>query len=90
MKLRTSGDLEALNRVLLELLGPSGPLLSFSVSFNAGKKSGFCILELTPPLTEPEAKAVGSLRLGNLLCLEFPLESLAAKLRSTVGRRIRP
>ena len=86
MNLRASRDLDALNGVILELFDPSsGPLKSFSVSFNAARKSGFCILELRSPLTESEAKAIGGLRLGHLVCLEFPFDSDFA-LRSA-GRR---
>ena|SRR5262245_50554942 len=82
VRLRTSRDIDALNSVLLELFDPCGPLKSFSVSFNATKESGFCILQLVSPLTKAEARAVGGLHLGKLLCLEFSLEGETARSRS--------
>jgi len=76
MRLRTSRDLDALDSVLLEMFGPSGPLKSFSVQFNSTKKTGFCILEMMSPLPESEARSVGALGVGNVLCIEFSMREI--------------
>ena len=73
MRLRTSRDLDALNSVLLEMFGPSGPLKSFSVQFNSTKKTGFCILEMMSPLPEPEVSSAGAMGCGNVVCIEFSM-----------------
>jgi len=88
MKLRTSRDLDALNRVLLEMSGPPGPLKSFSVSFNATKRKGFCILEMDPPLPDAEVGALGALGLGNILCIEFSLDAEIAGLNPGIAPAI--
>jgi len=67
MTLRTPRDLDALNRVLLELFGPSGPLKSFSVYFvDETKRNGFCILEMASPTPRSES----------ISCLEFSMAEM--------------
>jgi hypothetical protein len=69
--LRAGRDIDAVRSAILGLSGPSGPVKSYSVSFDSIRKTVFCFLEMRSPMLDSEIRELGAYGFGNAMCLEF-------------------
>src|SRR5690242_19861789 len=77
--LRQSPGFDALRRSILDLSHGSGPVKSYTVSFDSNKRTVLCYLEMRYPLLDAEVRELGAVGFGSGLVLEFPLDSDEAR-----------
>jgi len=73
--LQARNDIDAVKSALLRMSGPSGPVKSHYVSFNAVRHTVTCFLEMKSPMLESEVRELGGCAFGNGVCLEFGLRA---------------
>jgi hypothetical protein len=73
--LQQSPGFDALRRSILDLSRDSGPVKSYTVSFDSNKRTALCYLEMRYPLLDAEVRELGAVGFGSGLVLEFPVGS---------------
>lgn len=71
--LRKAQDIYTLKNAIVALCGPSGPVTSYQVVFNANKRMVCCLLQIKSRLPDSEMRELGAYRFGGLVRLEFPV-----------------
>ena len=71
MRLRQTSGIDALRSAIVELSSESGPLKSYSVSFDAATRTVFCFVETKMPLLDSELRELGAVGFGSGLAIEF-------------------
>jgi hypothetical protein len=78
-RLRAKPDMDAMRRAIVGLSGPSGPVKSYTVSFDTARRAVSCFLEMRSPMLESEVRELDACAFGNGVCLEFALGSDSAR-----------
>ena len=73
--LQAGNDIDAVRTAISKMSGPSGPVKSYSVSWNTVTHSVSCFLEMKSPMPDSEVRELGAYGFGNCLCLEFGLRA---------------
>jgi hypothetical protein len=69
--LKQTSGFEALRRAIVDLSKDSGPVKSYTVSFDSTTRTVFCFLDMRSPLLDSEVKELGAVGFGSGLVLEF-------------------
>ena len=77
--LRARRDLDAIRGAISGMSGPAGPVKSFAVSFDTGRRMVSCFLEMKSPMLDSDVRELNGFGFGNGLCLEFALAGESAK-----------
>ena len=72
--LQAEVDIETVRRAIMKMSGQSGPVRSFSVSFDKARGTVSCYLEMKSPLHDLEVRELGACGFGNGVCLECALK----------------
>ena len=64
--------MNAVRNVIVGLSGPSGPIKSYTLSFDTARQTVSCFLEMRSPMLESEIRELNACGFGNSLCVDFP------------------